>query len=175
MRAQVVLALAGATAFLAMAQPAAAQDRYYDDGYRYNSARDSCERERNQRTAIGAVLGAVIGGAVGNNVAHDQSDGSVIGAVVGGVAGGAIARGRNTCDDYNSAYYGDDDAYAYGEAPYEEPYYGEDEYYEAPRQYAQNDRCRWGTMSYYDRRGRRQHDERVWMCIGRDGVWRPAE
>jgi hypothetical protein len=170
MRAQVVLALAGATAFLALAQPAAAQDRYYDDGYRYNSARDSCERERNQRTAIGAVLGAVIGGAVGNNVAHDQSDGSVIGAVVGGVAGGAIARGRNNCADLDGAYYGDDDRYAY-----DEPYYGEDEYYEPPRQHAYNDRCRWGTMSYYDRRGRRQYEERVWMCQDRDGVWRPAE
>jgi hypothetical protein len=173
MRAQVVLALAGATAFLALAQPAAAQGRYYDDDYRYNSARESCERERNQRTAIGAVLGAVIGGAVGNNVAQDQSDGSVIGAVVGGVAGGALARGRNNCRDLASAYYGGEGDYGY-EEPYGGPY-GEDEYYEGPRQYAHDDRCRWGVMTYYDRRGRREYEERVWMCVDRDGVWRPAE
>jgi hypothetical protein len=179
------------TAVLGLAQPAAAQP--YGAGppsapaYSYDDARQ-CEQVKNGRTAGGALLGAIIGAVIGNNVAHDQSDGSVAGAVVGGVAGGAIARNSVRCDGYSQGdgYYRDPRDPNYGDP--RDPNYrdrrsddrsglyggpGDPRYdrgYE-PR-YAQR-ACEWRTMRWRDDWGR-PHRERVYMCEGRDGRWRPA-
>lgn len=179
MRSQALLALGVMAAVLGFAQPAAAQ--YYDD-------RRTCEQERNDRTMAGVLLGAVAGGVLGNNVAStgNQGDGTILGAILGGAAGGAIARGRNDCDDYygEGSYDPYDEGYA--EPPHADPYYeggyddegllgGDDYGYRGDPRYADSGQCRWGTMEYYDRNGRRRGTEQVWMCQGRDGVWRPQE
>jgi hypothetical protein len=166
MRGQALFAVAAMSAVLGLAAPAFAQDQY-DDRY---DGRYTCEQTRNGRTAAGAVLGAIIGGVIGNNVAGDQSDGSVGGAILGGVAGAAIARNANRCDGP-----------AQGSAPppdeegYDEPYDDSQGLVGAPdERYASDDDCRWGTMTYYDDRGRR-HRESVWMCRDSRGNWRPME
>ncbi|MGE0828155.1 MAG: glycine zipper 2TM domain-containing protein [Hyphomonadaceae bacterium] len=166
MRGQALLALGALTAALAIAQPAAAEDRYYGD---HRSERQSCEQQRNGRTAAGAVIGAIIGGVIGNNVAAtgNQSEGTILGGVLGGAAGAAIARNSNRCDRYAEGDY----------APYEDDYGPYDDgsgLYGGPNgEYDRGD-CRWRDAPYWDQRGRRR-EERVWMCRDEYGEWRRAD
>ena len=100
------------------------------------------------------VLGAIIGGVIGNNVAGDQSDGTVGGAILGGVAGAAIARNANRCDEPVQGSAPPPD-----EQGYDEPYDDSQGLEGAPdERYGSSDDCRWGTMTYYDDRGRLGHD-----------------
>ncbi len=178
MRRSLLAAAALATALTAFAQPAAAQQyRGYHDAHVANQ--QQCERSRNNRTAGGAVIGGVIGALLGREVADRgvRGEGAGLGAVVGAVAGSAIGRSTARCDEVPNGYdrYGQaeqypDDGYYRGDdddlygGPYEESgYYGEGDY---------GRDCQVRQEVYRDRYGRRRVED-VYMCRGRDGVWRP--
>jgi hypothetical protein len=182
MRGKVLVAATAMAAALLGVQPAAAQQyRTYHDAHVANQYQ--CQQSRNNRTAGGAVIGGILGAVLGHNAAGSRStrdEGTALGAVVGAVAGGAIGRNTARCDDvaqggydpyYGQAYsqypdrdgyYRDDDRYG---GRYEDSYYG-DGYYRDDRR-----DCREEQVVRRDRRGRR-YVEDVWMCRGRDGVWR---
>lgn len=144
MRKAFVAATAMAAALMGV-QPAAAQQyRTYHDAHVANQY--DCQRQRNTRTAGGAVIGGILGAVLGHNAANSRStrdEGRVLGAVVGAVAGGAIGRSTARCEGvpqgqydpyYGEAYrdYRDDDGYyrddGYADEPYADEYY-EDDYY----------------------------------------------
>ncbi|MEZ5959491.1 MAG: YMGG-like glycine zipper-containing protein [Hyphomonadaceae bacterium] len=180
MRRQFLAAAAVATALMAFAQPAAAQQyRSYHDEH---VANQQCERSRQNRTVGGAVIGGVLGALLGREVAGNRGvrdEGTAVGAIVGATAGGAI--GRNTaqhCDGVQGQY----DRYGRPIAGGEQPYYGDeygrgrdDDLYGGPYEdgyYRGDDRdCRMGERITRDPYGR-QYSEEVLMCRGRDGVWR---
>jgi uncharacterized protein YcfJ len=176
MRRHLLAAAAVATALVAFAQPAAAQQyrSYHDE---HVSTQQQCERSRNNRTAGGAVLGGVLGALLGREVADRgvRGEGAGLGAVVGAVAGGAIGRSTAQCDEVRGQYD------RYGRAtnyPDQQPYYGDqdDDLYGGPYEdgyYRGDDRgdCRMGERITRDPYGR-EYSEEVLMCRGRDGVWR---
>lgn len=179
MRRHLLAAAAVASAFVAFAQPAAAQQyRSYHDAHVANQ--QQCERSRNNRTAGGAVIGGVIGALLGREVADRgvRGEGAGLGAVVGAVAGGAIGRSTARCDDVPQGSY--DPYYSRSQYPQQDPYYGEDDDdlyggpYEESGYYGDdyNRDCRMGQQIIRDPYGR-EYRENVRMCRGRDGVWRP--
>jgi hypothetical protein len=172
-----------ATALMAFAQPAAAQQypTYHDE---HVSTQQQCQQSRSNRTVGGAVIGGVIGALLGREVADRgvRGEGAGLGAVVGAVAGGAIGRNTAQCaqvqgryDPYTgqaqnypkqAPYYGSQDDDLYG-GPYEESgYYGNDPY--------ANRDCRMGEQILRDPYGR-EYRQNVMMCRGNDGVWRPQQ
>jgi len=175
MRRHLLAAAAVATALVAFAQPAAAQQyrSYHDE---HVSTQQQCQTSRNNRTAGGAVIGGVLGALLGREVADRgvRGEGAGLGAVVGAVAGGAIGRSTAQCDQVRGQYdqYGRPTNY-----PYEQPYYGhqDDDLYGGPYEdgyYRGDDRdCRMGERITRDPYGR-QYSQEVLMCRGRDGVWR---
>lgn len=182
MRGHVLAAAAMAVAVTtAFAQPAAAQQyRTYHDAHVANEY--ECRRSEQRRTVGGAVIGGVLGALLGREVADRgvRGEGAALGAVVGATAGGAIGRSTARCDNVPQ---GDYDPY-YGDAryPQEDPYYrgGDDDLYGGPYDdegYYDRDGygrdCTTREQVYRDRYGRR-HVEDVYMCRGRDGVWRRA-
>jgi uncharacterized protein YcfJ len=180
MRSHVLAAAAMATVLTAFAQPAAAQ-QYRDYHDEHVSRADQCERSRSNRTAGGAVIGGVIGALLGREVADRgvRGEGAGLGAVVGAVAGGAIGRSTARCSDVEGRYdpydgrpYAQDDGYYRGDDDdlYGGPY--EDDGYYSQGDYRDQD-CRVREQTYRDRYGRRRVED-VYMCRGRDGVWRPA-
>ncbi len=179
MRGHILAAAAMATALMAFAQPAAAQQyRGYHDAHVANQ--QQCERSRTNRSVGGAVIGGVIGALLGREVADRgvRGEGAGLGAVVGAVAGGAIGRSTARCDEVPNGYdrYGQaqqypDDGYYRGDdddlygGPYQESGYRGDDGYN-------RDDCRMGQQIIRDPYGR-EYREDVLMCRGRDGVWRP--
>lgn len=179
MRRHLLTAAAVATALVAFAQPAAAQQyrSYHDE---HVSTQQQCERSRNNRTAGGAVIGGVLGALLGREVADRgvRGEGAGLGAVVGAVAGGAVGRSTARCDDVRGQY----DQYGRPVAYGQQPYYGDEQYgrddddlYGGPYEdgyYRGDDRdCRMGERITRAPNGR-QYSEEVLMCRGRDGVWR---
>lgn len=172
--------IAATVAFVAFAQPAAAQQypTYHDE---HVATQQQCQQSRNNRTVGGAIIGGLAGAVLGSQVSGSghRSDGSILGAVVGATAGGAIGRNTAQCarvpqgsyDPYNGQsnqqyqndpYKNDDSGLAGG--PYQESGYG--------REYGRNEDCRMGQTITRDPYGR-EYRENVMMCQGRDGVWRP--
>lgn len=178
MRGQALLAVGALASALLVAQPAAAEHYPGQSGYYVSAdqtlAEQQCRDSRNGRMAAGAAIGAIAGAVLGNNVARHQGDGTVAGAVIGGLAGGAIGRSTARCNTqpyqqgYNQPYqqpyqgqpYRGDDSGLYG-GPYTPSSYG--------RQSNRN--CRWGEQILRDPDGY-EYREQVYMCRGRDGVWR---
>jgi Glycine zipper 2TM domain len=173
MRGQALIV--AAAAFVALAQPAAAQNRDYHDQHVADQVQ--CERTRNGNTAAGAVFGGILGAILGSQVSGSgrRGDGSVVGGVVGAATGAAIANSNSRClepqgdsDPYAERYPGAKDGELEG-GPY-----AEDSAYE--RDYGRDDgrreECRMGQIITRDPTGR-EHNERVMMCRGRDGAWRP--
>ncbi len=184
-----VAATALAAAFMATAQPAAAQGypTYHDE---HVSTQQQCQRRQSQNTVAGAALGGLAGAALGSNAAvrGHRSDGGILGAVIGAALGGAIANSNTRCaqvpqgsyDPYTGQsyqqypngygqdpYYGRDDSDLEG-GPYRESgYYGDSNRYEG-----RYEDCQMGQVITRDPYGREYRDN-VEMCRGADGVWRP--
>ncbi len=183
MRGQVLIA---ATAFAALAvfsQPASAQpySSYHDE---HVATQRQCERARNNNTVAGALIGGIAGAVLGSNSAGrgHRGDGTALGAVVGAAAGGAIGRSSTRCDRVPQGSYDPYGADPYGRGDYPGGYRRGDDYgleggpYE-DSSYRGGDYgrdCCMGSMITRDRRGR-EHRERMMMCRGRDGTWRPRD
>ncbi|MEZ5956455.1 MAG: glycine zipper 2TM domain-containing protein [Hyphomonadaceae bacterium] len=179
MRRQLLAAAAVATAFMAFAQPAAAQQyRSYHDEH---VANQQCERSRQNRTVGGAVIGGVVGALLGREVAGNRGvrdEGTALGAIVGATAGGAI--GRNSargCDGVQGQYDRYGRPVGYGQQPYygNEGGYRDDDLEGGPYEdgYYRGDGrdCRMGERITRAPNGR-EYSQEVLMCRGRDGVWR---
>jgi Glycine zipper 2TM domain len=168
-----------ATAALAV-QPAAAEpgDSYHD---RHVAQQQQCTQRRQGNTAGGAILGGILGAVLGSQAAArgHRSDGSLVGGVVGAAAGAAIGNSSTRCNA--QVAQGQYDPY-YGQ-PQQGPYRGgsRDEYgleggpgqqpdYRTQRRDGGQD-CRWGEQTLRDPDGY-EYRENVYMCRGRDGVWR---
>lgn len=178
MRRQFLAVAAMATALTAFAQPAAAQQyRSYHDAHVANQYQ--CQQSRNNRTVGGAVIGGVIGALLGREIADRgvRGEGAALGAVVGATAGGAIGRTTAQCAQRppEGSY---DPYYDQSRYPQDDPYYrgDDDDLYGGPYEesgYRGDGRdCRMGEQIIRDPYGR-EYREEVWMCRGRDGVWRP--
>jgi uncharacterized protein YcfJ len=175
MRRHLLAAAAMAAAFVAFAQPAAAQ-QYGSYHNEHVATQQQCQNSRQNRTMGGAVIGGVIGALLGREVADRgvRGEGAGLGAVVGAVAGGAVGRSTARCDQVQGQYdrYGRPVGYEG-----EQPYYGNqnDDLYGGPYEdsYARNDRrdCRMGERITRDPYGR-EYSQEVLMCRDRDGVWR---
>ncbi|MBX3430131.1 MAG: glycine zipper 2TM domain-containing protein [Hyphomonadaceae bacterium] len=179
MRRHLLTAAAVATALMAFAQPAAAQQ--YRSYHEEHVANQQCERSRQNRTVGGAVIGGVVGALLGREVAGNRGvrdEGTALGAIVGATAGGAI--GRNSAQDCYGVQ-GEYDRYGRPVAYGQQPYYGnenerrDDDLYGGPNDngyYRRDGRdCRMGERITRDPYGR-EYSEDVLMCRGRDGVWR---
>lgn len=191
MRGQGILAMAIAATALAAsplaAAPAAAEPSYHNE---HVSRQQQCARSRNNGTMAGALIGGIAGAVLGSQVSASghRSDGSVLGGVVGAAAGAAIGRSsanancstavQGSYDPYygqpNNQYggqYGRDDRYE------QDPYYDGRGLEGGPYRdssYGRNDpNCRWGEQIVRDPEGYEMR-ESVYMCRGRDGVWRAA-
>ncbi len=182
MRGQVLIA--AAAAFVAFAQPAAAQNysNYHDE---HVATQRQCQQSRNGNTAAGAVVGGLAGAVLGSQVAGSgrRSDGSILGAVLGAAVGAGIARSNARCDQVPQGSYDPYNGQGYGQNP-NDPYaqdpYKDDDLEGGPyrqsgydgRDYGRGDDCRMGQLITRDPYGR-EYRENVMMCQGRDGVWRP--
>jgi hypothetical protein len=194
MRAQALLAVAAMTAGLAAtAVPASAQtyvtpgQGVHPDAY--------CAQVRQNRMMVGGAIGAAIGAVLGNNLAarNAQTEGAALGGVAGAATGAVIGRNTGQCSvaAQNRARaqgygYQQQPAYGYGYPPqdgYRQPTYGDRYPLEGGPDYRQtgygdsyggDPNCRWGTVSTRDPDGREVRDS-VYMCRGRDGVWRAQQ
>lgn len=161
-----------------------------------------CAQVRQNRMLIGGAIGAAVGAVLGNNLAarNAQTEGAGLGGVAGAATGAVIGRNTGACSAaaqrrtqqaYNGAGY--QQPYAqqpYAQQPAYDPGYtpqtgyrgdyplagGPDTrgYQTSGRDYRAPaaDGCRWGSVTTRDPDGR-QVNESIYMCRGRDGVWRP--
>ncbi|MDX2233975.1 MAG: glycine zipper 2TM domain-containing protein [Hyphomonadaceae bacterium] len=203
MRARAMLALAAVTgALAATAAPASAQSTYQGGAVNGDAY---CAQVRQNRMMIGGAIGAAVGAVLGNNLAarNAQTEGAGLGGVAGAATGAIIGRNTGACSvaaqrrvaqqGYQQPYAQDPYAQApYAPSGYREPAYdgrgygqqtgyagdryplagGRDYRNEAPGGGDPN--CRWGTVSTRDPDGREVRDS-IYMCRGRDGVWRPQQ
>jgi hypothetical protein len=178
MRGQAFLA-AAAVAVAFMGVPPAVAQNYptYHDAHVANQ--QYCQRQRNDRTAGGAVIGALIGGLLGREVADRgvRGEGTALGAVVGAVAGGAIGRNSGQCADVAQGAYDPYSGQAYNQYPPDDEYYDEDleggPYDDGYYRGDDYDRdCRMGEVITRDPYGREYREETM-LCRGPDGRWRP--
>jgi hypothetical protein len=91
-------ALAGAAALSAsLAAPQMAAAQAY--GYGQPAYGDVCRSDRNNRTALGALLGAGAGAVLGSQIAanHHRTDGSIVGGLLGAFGGGALGHNTAPC------------------------------------------------------------------------------
>jgi hypothetical protein len=171
--------LLGAAALLAamagFSAPAGAQT-YGNQGV--YQADPYCKQQKNNRTMTGAAVGAVTGAVIGNNTAARgrKSEGSILGGVVGAVAGGALGRATANCNGntyQNQSGYGN--SYPSGDQRYpaRQTSYPNDDYGLAGGPNGNANNCRWGTVTTRDPDGREMR-ENIYMCRGRDGVWRQS-
>jgi hypothetical protein len=186
-------------ALAATAMPASAQsyntpqNGVHPDAY--------CAQVRQNRMMIGGAIGAAVGAVLGNNLAarNAQSEGSALGGVAGAATGAMIGRQTGQCaparqqqayrPGYQQGYqqpYPQQPAYepayepqpgyrsdypleggpaGYPDRGYRDPGYRNAGGYQDPN-------CRWGDVTTRDHRGRAV-TEQVYICRGRDGVWRP--
>jgi YMGG-like Gly-zipper len=169
MRGQSALFAGALLAATLMAAPQATAQTYHgSDPY--------CAQQRQNRMLLGAAIGAAAGAVLGNNVAarNAQTEGAVVGGVAGGATGAMIGRSTVKCAPPRVAYepapapagygYGSPVGYdQYGPVrPAPTPDYGRP---------TGGQNCRWGENIMRDPEGREMR-ESVYMCRGRDGVWR---
>lgn len=182
MRGPVFLAAAVAAASLSVVQPAAAQNysSYHDA---HVAQQQYCQQQRNQNRVTGALLGGVLGAVLGSQVAArgHRSDGSLVGGAVGAAAGAAIGNSnanRNCAaarpdqrayDPYYGQPYGQAQYGGYQDGPYDNSGLAGGPY--GDRGYRDDGQCRWGEQVMRDPDGYEVR-EQVYMCRGRDGVWR---
>ncbi|HVY84513.1 MAG TPA: YMGG-like glycine zipper-containing protein [Caulobacterales bacterium] len=192
MRGQVLLAAAFAASSLGLAQPAAAQNYpSYHDAYVAQS--QECQQSKTNRTVGGAILGGLAGAILGSHASArgHRSDGALLGAAIGATAGGAIgnstARNAVQCQAPPQGAYDPYYGQPYNQGGYDQRGYDQGRPYDDgsgleggpyhPSAYdsrrADRD-CRWGEQITRDPYGREVRDS-VYMCRGRDGVWRVAE
>jgi outer membrane lipoprotein SlyB len=196
MRVRALVALSAMSAALAAtAVPASAQS-YPNGPYgAQNSVNQDayCAQVRQNRMMIGGAIGAAVGAVLGNNLAarNAQTEGSALGGVAGAATGAVIGRNTGQCSTaaqrarQQQAYGGYQQPY--GAAPAYEPAYdprrgdyplaggpnSDRGYQTSGRGYdGAGDSCRWGSVTTRDPEGREIRDS-VYMCRGRDGVWRP--
>lgn len=199
MRASALLAAAAMTAGLAAtAVPAAAQtygQPYPQQGYGQPVHPDAyCAQVRQNRMMTAGAVGAAIGAVLGNNLAagKNRGDGSILGGVAGAATGAMIGRNTGTCSPAAQRTragqngYGQPQQPAYGYGYPQEQYpqqtgYGDRYPLEGGPDYRQSGygqggdpNCRWGTVSTRDPDGREVRDS-IYMCRGRDGVWRAQQ
>jgi hypothetical protein len=137
-----------------------------------------CAQSKQNRTLAGAAIGGVAGAVLGREVAarNARTEGTVLGGVAGAAAGAAIGRSTARCNTqvyndngYNNGYghdgYGRQTSYPNNGG------YGDDSGLYGGRTDSRN--CRWGSTTTRDPDGREVR-ESVYMCRGRDGVWRRA-
>lgn len=144
MRIKLACLTFAAASMSVLALPASAQQSYLAN----------CNKVKNDRQAMGAVLGGLAGGLIGNQSAGRgaRDEGTALGLVVGGLVGSQIAKGDVQCPSnvYTAPNYGYDpyaDQYAqdrynstysqpyssgYGQYGDEYGYYGDDSRYPAP-------------------------------------------
>lgn len=184
MRARAMLALAAVSGALAVtATPASAQS-YYQGGPVNGDA--YCAQVRQNRMMIGGAVGAAIGAVLGNNLAarNAQTEGAALGGVAGAATGAVIGRNTGACSvaaqrraqaSHGQPGYGQP-AYGYGQPTYGEPYplAGGPDYGYRTSSGGGDPNCRWGTVSTRDPDGREVRDS-IYMCRGRDGVWRAQQ
>lgn len=154
-------ALIVAGALLALASPSLASAQSYS-GPGYSTVDPYCAQARQNRMLLGGAIGATVGAVLGNNVAarNAQTEGAVLGGVAGAATGAAIGRSTARCDR----------VYQQGSAP--PPYRdSRDDYGLAGPPPSSSEDCRWATSTIRDPDGREAR-ENVYMCRGRDGVWR---
>ena len=156
-----------------------------------------CGQVRQNRMMIGGAIGAVAGAVLGNNLGahHHQGDGAILGTVAGAATGAMIGRNTGTCSPANQAaqngyqpgYQGGYQQPTYG-APPPQVYGRQTGYDRYPLEGGPNGgyrdsgynqgggdpNCRWGTVSTRDPDGREVRDS-IYMCRGRDGVWRAQQ
>lgn len=193
MRVRALVALSAMSAALAAtAVPASAQS-YPNSAPVYNNGVNQdayCAQVRQNRMLIGGAIGAAVGAVLGNNLAarNAQTEGSALGGVAGAATGAVIGRNTGRCSvaaqrNQQQAYGGYQQPY--GAAPAYEPAYEprrgdyplaggpyNDRGYQTSGGYQSADSCRWGSVTTRDPEGR-EIRESVYMCRGRDGVWRP--
>lgn len=191
-------AIVGASALfmsVAAVQPAAAQQ--YSASPAYTQAEAQCQASQNRRMVGGALIGAIAGAVLGNNAAAGghQGDGTALGGVLGAAAGAAIGRSTANCaalrqESYNQPGYNQPAPppprpYADQRGPYDQRgYQSRDRYGDESgldggpyrrssyRGGYDQSQCRWNEVTVRDESGY-PHRDRVYMCRGRDGAWRP--
>lgn len=199
MRAQALLAAAAMTTGLAVtALPASAQTYGTPSpGYGQPVNQDAyCAQVRQNRMMTGGAVGAALGVVLGNNLGRGshRSDGRILGGVAGAATGAMIGRNTGACSpaaqraQQGQYGYGQPQQPAYGYGYPQEQYpqqtgYGDrypleggpDRGYRNSGNYGGGDpNCRWGTVSTRDPDGREVRDS-IYMCRGRDGVWRAQQ
>ncbi len=178
MRSPILLAASALLSLALGAQPALAQS-YHEE---HVARQQQCTQSRNGNTAAGAVVGGILGAVLGSQVAArgHRTDGSVLGGVLGAAAGAAIGNSSSTCDPRPRQAYDPYYGRPQGDGRAQDPYYGDDSgldggAYEPTNYGARSARgagqCRWGEAVTRDPDGYEYRDS-VYMCRGRDGVWR---
>ena len=190
MRGQALLAVTALASALMAVQPASAQ--------RYNSYQDAhvarsqqCATARSNGAVGGAILGGLLGAVLGSQAGArgHRTDGSLVGGALGAAAGAAIGhsnadqRCNQQVEGRYDPYYGQPQDQRYAErspyddgsglagGPYERRSYGDRG---GRRAYNDRNDCRMGEVVTRDPDGYELRDS-VYMCRGRDGVWRPQE
>jgi hypothetical protein len=128
---------AGAAALAGAAAPGVAAAQPYGAYDAPPSYSDVCRSDRNNRTALGALLGAGLGAALGSQVAanHHRTDGAIVGGLLGGGVGGFVGHDSAPCEPPRQAYA---PAPVYADPPpppppppravYDRPVYDQDRY-----------------------------------------------
>jgi hypothetical protein len=199
MRARALLAVAAVTGGLAATAVPASAQTYGQPGYGQPINQDAyCAQVRQNRMLTGGALGAAAGVVLGNNLGRGghRSDGRILGGVVGAASGALIGRNTGACSPAaqraQAGQYGygqpQQPAYGYGypqQGYGQQPAYGERYPLEGGPGYSNSGynnssygggdpNCRWGTVSTRDPDGREVRDS-IYMCRGRDGVWRAQQ
>lgn len=187
--------LAGVTAagLFANAVQASAQSYGYQNNGGSGYVRDPmCDQDKQNRALIGGAIGGLAGAVLGRQVAarNARTEGMVLGGLAGAAAGAAIGHNSTNCQAQASTpSYGGYGQGGLGETGYGQGGYGGSPTYRtgAPEPelrggpYAGNggwsgsggSDCRYGEVTTRDPSGREVRD-RIYMCRGADGVWRPA-
>jgi hypothetical protein len=178
MRGQAWIVAAAGLSLLALAPTASAQ------GYGGYTQDQNCAQDRNNRALIGGVVGGVAGAVVGRQIAarNARTEGALLGGLAGAAAGAVIGNNTAACQPkpVAQAPYGGDSwgepGYS-GAGGYQQPGYGDQPVYRTGGGGGYDPyggrSCRWGEMITRDPEGR-ERSERIHMCRGRDGVWRPS-
>jgi hypothetical protein len=150
-----------------------------------------CTQEKQNRALIGGAIGGLAGAVLGRQVAarNARTEGMVLGGLAGAAAGAAIGHNSTNCQAQASTpEYGGYTQGGWGETGYGQGGYGGSPTYRtgAPDPelrggpYAGGGGwsgggadCRYGDVTTRDPSGREIRD-RIYMCRGADGVWRPA-
>ncbi len=181
-QAWILAGVASISAFVSIPQ---AQAQSHGGGYTTDA---HCEQERQQRAIWGAVIGGVGGALLGREVAarNARNSGTILGGLAGAGAGAAIGHNSASCQQalpaqqpyqgYNQSYPQDfgqtgghsQDGWGYNSRPYNAG--GAPDLRGGP---SGGQNCRFGEVITRDPSGREVSD-RIYMCRGADGIWRPA-